>query len=728
MILMQSEDIMTLVDLWSERGWLRPLDRAFVRFMRELVPGIPALVLLAGALTSHQLGRGHLCLDLSAALADPDANLSLPPEGESGEAMPPKPSQILSENSGISRDMWEKALLEYPDLVVTGSGNTPLVLDNGRLYLRRYWQYTIEVAENILKRLERSFSLPDNLSQRVDELFSHLRSEDEQNKSAVHLQSVATAVAAKSAFTIISGGPGTGKTTTVVQILALLQSLALEQGQKLRIHLAAPTGKAAARLTESIGSAVGRLPENIKEALPTKVTTLHKLLGSRSGTRHFIHTKRNKLYLDLLVVDEASMVDLEMMASLLAALPDRARLILLGDKDQLASVEAGSLLGDLCRNSDKYVYTDQTALWIEKYTGYRVRKSDEHKIDISNSILNYADHGVSPPPSVPSLQKRSDGTLLDQHIVVLRKSHRFGDQSGIGALARAVNCGNPEAVKRVWAKGYDDITALSIETTEDRAFANLILDSGYRSYLKVVSDGPQRVIRSNDEYIYQTASQMLTEQEKGHRQPGHLQQDNRRQKYANCQHGCKEDAASAEEQWIGDVLSAFSRFQLLTPLRKGPWGVAGLNRKVEQILHKEGLISATSGWYPGRPVMVLSNDYSLGLMNGDLGVLLPVKGALKVVFPMADRSFKKVPPSRLNDVETVYAMTVHKSQGSEFDHTALVLPDKMNPLLTRELIYTGITRAKSLFTLVTPRVNLLGEAVKRRTHRASGLGDILHCQ
>ncbi|MBF0259950.1 MAG: AAA family ATPase, partial [Desulfamplus sp.] len=215
------------------------------------------------------------------------------------------PSRSVIPNAMISRAMWEEYLLSSPDLVVTGSGNTPMVLDNGRLYLRRYWQYTVEVANDIARRIELCFPVPDDLSSRLDELFVHLRSENERNKTEIHWQSVAAALAARGGFTIISGGPGTGKTTTVVQILALLQGMAMEQGQKLRIHLAAPTGKAAARLTESIGGAVGRikLPDHIRDSLPTQVTTIHKLLGSRSGTRHFIHTKSNKLYLDLLVVD-----------------------------------------------------------------------------------------------------------------------------------------------------------------------------------------------------------------------------------------------------------------------------------------------------------------------------------------------------------------------------------------------------------------------------------------
>lgn len=760
MIIMLSDDVLTLVDSWSERGWLRPLDRAFIRFLGNMVPEAPSLVLLAGALASHQLGRGHVCLDLDAALNDPDSTLSLPPEGESGESMPARPSQILSGIAGISKVMWEESLLSCPDLVATGHGNTPLVLDNGRLYLRRYWHYTSQVAKEILRRLELSFSVPDNLPQRLDKLFFLLRSETEREKKEIHWQSVATALAAKSGFTIISGGPGTGKTTTVVQILALLQGMALEDGQKLRINLAAPTGKAAARLTESIGGAVNRLPDDIKDALPTDVSTIHKLLGSRANTRHFIHTKYNKLHLDLLVVDEASMVDLEMMAAILEALPDKARLILLGDKDQLSSVEAGSVLGDLCRNSEQDRYTADTRLWIEQHTGYLLKDSAVDETASSRSEQEFecmsrsnidmlAPQSATAAPQFHSNRNwpthlsyleeeglsQSDKKaveseykihkdILDQHIVVLRKSHRFGDDSGIGALARAVNSGDAEKVEEVWQKRFKDIGSVSIENTDDKAFARLILDSGYRSYLEKVHKGPANGLYTHPERRLDDLpeNRLNFDEQKFNRQQVNVKKRGEDPR--------KNDALAhsrSVDLWIEDVLNEFSRFQLLTPLRKGPWGVEGLNKKTAEILYKEGLISSMRGWYPGRPVMLLCNDYSLGLMNGDVGILLPLMGEFKVVFPMPDNSFKKVLPSRLNYVETVYAMTVHKSQGSEFEHTAMVLPDRMNPVLTRELLYTGITRAKSCFTLVTPKVNLLSAAVKRRTHRASGLGDMLYC-
>ncbi len=653
------ENLIDLLDVWSEQGWLTALDRAFVRFLQEQQPESSDALLLAAALASHQLGRGHICLDLTAVLDDPDGALAWPPEEESA-ALHPSPPALLQ---GISLPEWEQQITASA-LVSPGEGDTPLVFSNGRLYLRRYWQYEVAVASGILRRLQTPTAIPGDLAQRIDGLFGPLRSVREQAKTAVHWQSVAVAMAARSAFSVISGGPGTGKTTTVVQLLGLLQGIALEQGHPLRICLAAPTGKAAARLTESIGDAVAALPEGVRGAIPTQVATLHRLLGSRPGTRHFVFNAKNPLHVDLLVVDEASMIDLEMMAALLGALPETARLILIGDKDQLASVEAGSVLGDLCRNAERAVYQPDTVEWIAAHTGYNLNEF------------------------------AGDGTALDQQISILRKSYRFDQHSGIGALARAVNAGDPNQVSAAWDEAFADISALTITSTDDRDFYRLVLDGtpsdlhvdkrgvGYRAYLERVHAGPQ--------------------------------------------------AFASEDAWLKAVLEAFGRFQLLSPLRKGPWGVAGLNQTTAHILFNAGLISRREGWYAGRPVMITRNNYSLELMNGDIGIALPIGAAggsdqktLRVVFSMAGGSFKKVLPSRLNDVETVYAMTVHKSQGSEFDHAAMVLPEAMTPVLTRELIYTGVTRARRRFTLVGPKLDLLSAAVQRRTHRASGLADLL---
>ncbi len=635
-----------LLEAWVSMGWLRPLDGGFAEFLKSQAPDTPEPVLLMAALVSHQLGRGHICLNLEALLRAPEKTLSLPPEDSTGEPIPAHHPNILKT---IPLPHLVNTMEASP-LVTSGPGNTPLVLCSGLLYLRRYWEYTEKLARHIRKRLSHAFPVPDDLESRLDALFEPLRDEGENAKTRVHWQSVATAMAAKSSFSVISGGPGTGKTTTVVHLLALLQQLSMEKGHKLRIRMAAPTGKAAARLTESLVHAMKTFPQNIRETLPRDVSTLHRLLGSRPNTRHFVHHSHNPLHVDLLVVDEASMVDLEIMAALLSALPEKARIILLGDKDQLASVEAGSVLGDICQYGDQTHYQPETTRWIQKHTGYNLSEF------------------------------QGDGAQLDQHITLLRKNHRFGENSGIGALSRAVNEGNPQGVEDIWQMGFEDIFRLPLNGPNDESFAHLILD-GYGPYLDRVRSGPGN---------------------------------------------------GPEDMWLWAVIGDFGAFQLLSPLRKGTWGVKGLNEKTADILFESGLISAGEGWYPGRPVMITRNDYNLGLMNGDTGIVLPIKddkdrnkSTLRVVFPMADGSLKKVLPSRLNHVETVYAMTVHKSQGSEFNHTALVLPDRMTPVLTRELLYTAITRSRAWFTLVGKRNEILGDAVKRRTYRASSLGQLL---
>jgi exodeoxyribonuclease V alpha subunit len=665
--LSRADDLLLLLTRWVERGWLRALDKAFVAFLHELAPDDDPLVLLAAALTSHQLGHGHVCLDLFETLKEPDFALSLPPEGDVQGGAMLLPSQMLGSLDGAH---WCK-VLAASNLVALAADSRdnvrdrPLVLSGKRLYLRRYWAYERRIDLSLRERLTEHESTPSDLLQRLTGLFGPARPGD-----VIDWQKLACALATRSAFSIVTGGPGTGKTTTVVRLLALLQAPAVEAGMPLRIRLAAPTGKAAARLTESISQQVRTLKvtEEIREKIPSDVTTVHRLLGSRPGTRHFRHHAGNRLPLDVLVVDEASMIDLEMMANLLDALPAHARLVLLGDKDQLASVEAGAVLGDLCRDAEAGWYSPQTRQWLETVSGENLQAS--------------------------GLQEDAQGTHpLAQQVVMLRHSRRFGEGSGIGQLARWVNQQQPEEARKLLsARSHDDVYCLSLKGEQDRALERLLLDGhgegpqGYRHYLSVL---------------------------RNQRPPL--------------------DSPLEDSRWIDwarQVLQAFDAFQLLCAVRKGPWGVEGLNQRVTEALLRARLIDSDQQWYEGRPVLMTRNDYGLGLMNGDIGIALKLpeqeghgKQVLRVAFPRNDGQggVRFVLPSRLNDVETVYAMTVHKSQGSEFAHTALILPDALNPVLTKELIYTGITRAKDWFTLIESRAGVFEEAVKRRVKRLSGL-------
>ncbi|WP_447752626.1 exodeoxyribonuclease V subunit alpha [Pseudomonas nicosulfuronedens] len=673
-----SAEMLELIGRWAERGWLRELDRAFAVFLVERAPDANPLLILAAALASHQLGRGHVCLDLQATLADSRFALSLPPEGDSVKDAPELPGVLLD---GFDLDAW-RAVLNDPRLVGEGPGDTPLVLSGRRLYLRRYWQYEREVRAGIDQRLQQGDALRAalpvvQLRQALDALFPKKPGQVQKSQGA-DWQKLACALVAGNAFGIVTGGPGTGKTTTVVKLLALLQSLALgEGGRPLRIRLAAPTGKAAARLNESISGAVKGLQlealsngEAVRKEIPTEVTTLHRLLGSRPDSRQFRHHAGNPLALELLVVDEASMVDLEMMASLLAALPPRARLILLGDKDQLASVEAGAVLGELCSRAREGHYRPASRDWLEAVTGE----------PIDATLLD------------------ATGSDLDQAVAMLRHSHRFSADSGIGQLAEAVNAGDIPALRQVWKAQHEDLARIAVDAQETRSLRDLVIDGGrggdlfgpvgYAHYLRVVSGS-----RPADD-----ADQPVL------------------------------------DAWARKVLEAHGQFQLLCALRRGPWGVEGLNSLIGDLLQREGLIASASGWFAGRPVLVTRNDYGLGLMNGDIGITLALPqvaddGSLRwvarVAFPAGDGTdaIRWILPSRLQAVETVFAMTVHKSQGSEFTHTALLLPDSLNPILTRELVYTGITRARKWFTLASAGRGwqVLEAATERRVQRASGL-------
>ncbi len=677
-----AEDLLQLLESWVEKNWLREIDLALARFFWNEAPDADPLLLLGTALASHQLGRGHVCIDLQQLLDDPYMTLSLPPENNSNlpwETLT-TPSEILSD---ITWQHWCRKL-RHPSLVSEGAGNTPLVFSGGRLYLRRYWQYERSLEAEIGRRLAQTETIERSLpSEELKQLLSLLfpqSVECNDGPEKTNWQKIACALAARNAFSMITGGPGTGKTTTVVRLLALLQSLTLKtngNSHPLRISLAAPTGKAAARLRESISSAIHQLPsdlfgqQELRDAIPSKVITLHRLLGSRPDSRMFRHNARNPLALDVLIVDEASMVDLEMMAAVMSALPDHARLVLLGDKDQLASVEAGSMLGELCRHAHAGHYTKATLSWLHNVTGEKI---DTHLSD-------------------------PEGTPLNQSTVMLRHSHRFSSASGIGRLAEAVNSGDPKQIEHVWDRGYPDLQKHDLKTLLDPTLDALILgcakpdsstarQQGYAHYLQVMSTS----------------------------------------------HPAMDANLSEFDEWARRVIRAYGRFQILCALRNGPYGVFGLNQRIQESLARNGLINLSSNWYQGRPVLVTRNNYQLGLMNGDIGITLrypqrdknsgEIRWVTRVAFPKSEgtNGTHWVLPGRLSSVETVYAMTVHKSQGSEFDHAVLLLPPRVGPVITRELVYTGITRAKKWFTFVsTGNPRIMGEAATCTVQRSGGL-------
>jgi exodeoxyribonuclease V alpha subunit len=636
------------------RRVLRSLDLAFARFIAECDPSAEPALLLLAALASRQLGDGHPCLDLQAldVLAEEQEWPASWLELLSTAPMPV--SRLLAQTDGLPEQ-------------------APLVLDRHRLYLRRYWNYECRVAEGITTRLSENLLPAVALHDELQRLFPAQSADD------IQWPRVACALAARGAFSVITGGPGTGKTTTVVRLLGLLQTLHLrEHDAPLRIRLAAPTGKAAARLNASIARQIALLDvqEHVRAAIPLEVETLHRLLGARPDSRRYAYDHRRPLHLDVLVIDEASMIDLEMMAAVLDALPPQARLILIGDKDQLASVEAGAVLGELGRRAEHGNYDTATVVWVRHATGD----------DLSPFV-------------------RDEAQPLDQHVAMLRSSHRFDAASGIGRLASAVNAGDAATVNALLSAASSDIVWISSGITD--------------------------VTWAIDGYADRFAAREPGDQPQGFRcYLEHLQQ-----------HRPALNADDAHyRRWGHDVLEAFKRFQVLCAVRQGPAGIERLNRDIAAVLLAAGLIETDRGWYEGRPVMVPRNDYSLGLMNGDVGMTLRMRGAdgerrLYAVFPVArgvssslpqddDAQVRCVSPSRLGDVETVYAMTVHKSQGSEFEHTALVLPDDAPAILTRELLYTGITRARRWLSVIGAPASI-EQALAQRTRRYSGLGERL---
>ncbi|MCW5203240.1 exodeoxyribonuclease V subunit alpha [Desulfobulbus sp. US4] len=584
-------------------------------------PGHPSL-LLAATLASAAMGNGHVCYPL----------------GEAPEQ--PALAEMVEENCP-GPEQWREELLATS--VVGRPGEiSPLILDEkNRLYLRRFFCYEEFIATALRRRAATALNLDRQVaSQLLGRLFP------QEEEGAIDYQQMAAALALLKPLVIISGGPGTGKTHTVARILAAIQALhARQQGEQrgqrkklLNIALAAPTGKAAARLEESISKAKLSLPKDLRHDIPEQAQTLHRLLGSRPGATAFRFNRDNPLYLDLLILDEASMIDVEMMVALLEALPEKTRIILLGDRNQLASVEAGSLFADLCGN-DELGWLPQLCGELEQLTG------------------------TSGLPSSSS-GEASDPTLADS-LVLLRTSYRFQDNSGIGCLAAAVKSGSVEQVNRAMAENFADVERVQYTGAKREQWLEGRIRKGFQPML----------------------------------------------------------AASSPEQ----AFAALEEFRFLCALRRGPDGVEGINTLVTQVLRRAGLISPqNTEWYQGRPIIILRNQYEMQLFNGDTGILWQdEKGRLRAWFRRADNCLSSISLARLPEHETAYAITIHKAQGSEFDQVLLLLPDEESRVLSQELLYTGITRARSRLILCASS-DILATTVSRKTQRFSGLAEKLH--
>jgi exodeoxyribonuclease V alpha subunit len=623
--------------------------------------GAPAAAVRAVACAARALSlatsNGHVCIHLAdLASPAPDAPAQATEPGAVPGAVPaPAPAAPLPDGPAA----WRAALLAAR---ITGTpaapGTLPLILDDDdRLYLHRYFDYE--------RRLARRLTLaggtapdaagppsPPALAEMLSELFA---ANEARLGGAADWQKLAAALALRGRLTVISGGPGTGKTTTVVNLLACL--LALDP--QCRIALAAPTGKAAARMTEAIRLRSGHLPPETRERLPAESFTIHRLLRVRPGGG-FVHDAARPLAIDALVVDEASMLDLALATRLLEAVPPSARIILLGDKDQLAAVESGAVFSELS--------VDPTL--------------SASCIDDLAALARTPAAGIRPPaPVQPS--------ALHDAAVWFTQNFRFARDSGIGRLAALVNGGAAGAALQ-WLRGGEDAgvewLAEAATPAASRAPAGpgvlRRVEEGYAPFLEAVAANPTRA---------------------------------------------------------GAITEAFGRFRVLCALREGPRGVAALNAEMTRRfraallsapgiaeLHARGALRGLdehAPWFPGRPVIVLNNDYVLRLYNGDIGIALPdATGELLVHFPDAASpgGFRAIAPVRLPHHETAFAMTVHKSQGSEFDSVLVMLPGERSRVLTRELLYTAITRARSRVAISAPAA-VLEAAIAAATRRHSGL-------
>jgi len=584
---------------------LNEIDRQFASFIcRQAGSEDPHLV-AAAALLSRGVAAGDVCLDLAGALREGDA------AGFGVESLAP----------------WVERLSTFS--VVGAPGQfSPLILDDAnRLYLHRYWRYEEELALAILRRGAAAEFDAALLKKGLARLFPG------EADAETDWQRVAAIAAVSRRFCVISGGPGTGKTSTVVKVLALL--LEQQGGESCRIALAAPTGKAAARLKESIMGGV-QCSEDVRALIPEDVFTLHRLLGYLKGSCSFRHNNENPLPYDIVIVDEASMVSLPLMAKLVDALRQDTRLILLGDRDQLASVEAGAVLGDICNTGGIHGFSAPFAALA-------------------------ADLGCDRLPVRASI-----GPLGDA-VVLLKKSYRFSSASGIGRVGALVNAGEGEAA----------LAALNDGEFPDLSYAQTPQAGGLAEALA------ERIVAGFGAYVRQESP--------------------------------------------GEAFAEFGRFRILCAMRSGPYGVESVNRLVRERLAKAGLIDPQGRWYAGEPVMITCNDYNVGLFNGDVGLILPDPESgndLRAFFPSGTGVMRKVLPLRLPEHESAFAMTVHKSQGSEFDRVLLILPDRDAPLLTRELLYTAITRAKKSVEIMGTD-ELFLTAVKRRIVRRSGLRERL---
>ncbi len=565
---MDKESIFADIDIFFAK-WISGFDKQNDPF-----------VFVAAALASRETRDGHICVRLDKYAG-----------------------KRLDDYTCPDIEKWLE-ILEQTYCIGSPEDFKPLILKKGKLYLHRFWQYQENIVKYI-KNQEALISKKPDMESAKNALTKLFDIKDRSEGSQI----IAAVSAISNNFTVITGGPGTGKTTTAAKILAAV--IDIEKNKNIKIALAAPTGKAAIRLKQAMLHVKSELDfdsETLKK-IPENSYTIHRLLGRRSNLSGCYHNKEKPLYFDIILIDEASMIDIALMSSLIEALLPDTKLILLGDKDQLSSVAPGSVLADICSIGKKRAFCD--------------------------------------------------------NIIELETSFRFDEKSGIKKLSTLVNNKKAEdALAYLKEKKGKNIGFFSIYDKAD-LYSELknICTSAYKDYIR--ADDP------------------------------------------------------------AESLFLFNRSKILCAVRKGYYGVSALNGYIEEILEQEGLISTEKRWYHKKPVLITKNDYDTNLFNGDTGVVFNNEVLSSyAVFPDDNDAVQRISCKRLTFYDTAYAMTVHKSQGSEFEDIFLILPDRDYPVLTKELIYTAITRAKEkVFILGSEEVFIT--AVKRSTERTSGFEDVL---
>ncbi|MDN3648194.1 exodeoxyribonuclease V subunit alpha [Reinekea marina] len=576
----------------------QPIDIALAKRVCQWHNATNSQLLMQSVLaTSFALQQGHTCLSLKDCLQESPFN-----EMESFGFQP-----------FPATDDWMAALSEFN---LDPNSQSPIILHNQRLYLRRYFQFETEVL-NFFKRHNQRITLDSKQAatarQYLNDFFAPSAEIDWQRAAAIN--------ALFSQVSLITGGPGTGKTYTVTRILATL--VAISPSMPL-IQLAAPTGKAAQRLAESIREAKQSMSLDlfVGEAIPDEATTIHRLLGVIPNSIHFKHDENNPINADILLIDEASMIDLPLMARLVRAIKPSTQVIFLGDADQLPSVAAGSVLTDLIERPHP------------GYSPERVKALAQFGIETS--------------------EISAQASTFRDDLTELKRSRRFDGGSGIGKLAKAILNGQPQP----------GITLF--ETQTDLEWLSTPLDKALKQWTA--------------EYYRDLPSQRS----------------------------------------LSDAFLQLKQFRILCAHREGEQGVEAINETISKQLNIN-----RQPFYKGQPIMVTQNHYGLKLFNGDIGLVWPNESGQLMVWFESLEGYRAVAPGRLPSHETVFAMTIHKTQGSEFSHVAMVLPDAASAIVTRELIYTGLTRAKNAFTLVASSA-VWKQGITNQVHRWAGLSSRLN--